>query len=144
MNKSPELELAQQKIAELEERLKKVNAVEQGRLIPLPNGDLHRGLKLEDANKPNIDVAAVYTMEQANPLNRAMAQILLAAKGGHSLTCLWCGLQFDGQGAEKDVRTHLKTDHSSVVEGHDKVQSELLMLNLEEAKQRLAEATKKE
>ena len=140
---SVELKIAQQKIAELENQLKAATRSESGKLTLLANGDLHRGLKMEDANMPNIDVAAVYTLEQANPLNRAVAQILLAAKGGHQLTCLWCGLQFDGQGAEKDVREHLKTHHKNIVEGYDKQNAEVLFANLEEAKLRLAEATGK-
>lgn len=139
--KSPELELAQQKIRELEEKLKSVIGATEGQLVLLPNKDLHRGLKMEDAKKPNIDVE-VLSPNSGNPLNVAMAKILTAAKGGHALTCLWCGLQWDGQGAEKDIREHLKKDHPSVVDGYDKVVPEILMANLEEAKARLADAEK--
>lgn len=136
---SAELELAQRKIVELEQRIKQIIGSEE-RLQVLPNGDLHRGIRLADANKPNIDTEVI-PETFGNPLNRAVAQILKAAKGGHALTCLWCGLQYDQQGAEKEIRQHLIKDHPSVVEGHDKVTSEVLMANLEEAKQRLAEVT---
>jgi hypothetical protein len=133
-----ELELANRKIAELETRLKALMEANE-QLMLLPNGDLHRGLKLEDANRPNIDVEVI-PETFGNPLNVKMAEILRAAKGGHALTCLWCGLQYNGHGAEKDMREHLKKDHASVVEGHDRIVPELLMANLEEAKARLAEA----
>lgn len=136
---SAELELANRKIHELELKIKSLMASEEP-LQLLPNGDLHRGIRLEDANKPNIDTEVIKD-EQANPLNRAMANILKAAKGGHALTCLWCGQQWDGLQAEKDIRQHLKDKHPSVVEGYDKIVPEVLMANLEEARQRLAEAT---
>lgn len=136
---SPELELAQRKIAELESRITAMQGSE-AKLNLLPNGDLHRGIKLENKAKPNIDVQVIPD-DMANPLNKAMAEILQAAKGGHALTCLHCGLQYDGHGSEKDMREHMKKDHASVVEGHDRIVPELLMANLEEAKQRLAEAT---
>lgn len=133
-----ELELAQRKIQELEEKLHAVMKSEQ-QVMLLPNGDLHRGVKLDMSAKSNIDVEVIPDT-MANPLNRAMSQILLAAKGGHALTCLWCGLQYDGHGSEKDMREHLKKDHPTVVEGFDKITSEVLFANLEEAKARLAEA----
>lgn len=135
---SAELELAQRKIHELELKLKSLMGADE-ELRVLPNGDLHRGIKLEDANKPNIDVEVI-PATFGNPLNRIMADVLKAAKGGHALTCLHCGLQWEGQGAEKEVREHYKKDHPSVVEGHDKIVPELLMANLEDAKARLAEA----
>lgn len=135
---SAELELAQRKINELELKLKTLMGKDE-ELRLLPNGDLHRGIKLEDANRPNIE-AEVLPSSFGNPLNRVIADVLQAAKGGHALTCLHCGLQWDGQGAEKEVREHYKKDHPSVVEGHDKIVPELLMANLEEAKARLAEA----
>jgi len=138
------LDLANKKIAELERRLQAaVAAADTGKLTLLPNGDLHRGLRMEDARNPNIDVTVI---EAANPLNRIMAEILLAAKGGHNLTCTRCGLQWNGQNAEKDIREHLKKDHASLVTGWDtqgKETAEILMANLEEAKSRLAEATSK-
>lgn len=142
--KSPELELAQQKIRDLEDKLKAVLGASEGQLVLLPNKDLHRGLKMEDARKPNIDAyTETIPADAGNPLNVAMAKILTAAQGGHALTCLWCGLQWQGQAAEKDIREHLKKEHSSVVEGYDKVVPEMLMANLEEAKQRLAAAESK-
>jgi len=137
---SAELELAQRKIHELESKIKNLMGAGD-ELQLLPNGDLHRGIRLENSAKPNID-AEVISENAGNPMNRAMAKILTAAKGGHALTCLWCGLQWDGQGAEKDVRDHLKKDHGSVVEGYDRIVPEVLMANLEEAKTRLAEAEK--
>ena len=133
---SDALELANRKIHELELKMKALmGANEELRL--LPNGDLHRGIRLEDANKPNVDVEVI---TYANPLNRVISDVLKAAKGGHALTCLHCGLQWEGQGAEKEVREHYKKDHPSVVQGHDEIAPELLMASLEEAKARLAEA----
>lgn len=134
---TPELELAQRRVAELEAQLKALRALSDEELHVLPNGDLHRGIqvKKEVANVDTISVPET----SGNPLNRAMARILEAAKGGHALTCLWCGIQWDGAGAEKDVREHLKKDHASVIEGHDKIASEILMANLVEAKARLGE-----
>lgn len=134
---SAELELANRKIHELELKLRSIMGKDE-ELKLLPNGDLHRGIKLEDARQPNIE-AEVIPKTFGNPLNRVMADVLAAAKGGHALTCLHCGLQWEGQGAEKEVREHYKKDHPSVVEGHDKIVPELLMANLEEAKARLAE-----
>ena len=131
-----QLELANRKIHDLELKIKALmGSNEELRL--LPNGDLHRGIKLEDANQPNIEAEVI---TYANPLNRVVSDVLKAAKGGHALTCLHCGLQWQGQGAEKEVREHYKKDHPSVVEGHDAIVPELLMANLEEAKARLKEA----
>lgn len=132
---SDAMELAQRKIYELEQQVRRLlNQDEQLQL--LPNGDLHRGIRLENFAQPNIE-AEVLPDSFGNPLNRAMAQILKAAKGGHALTCLWCGLQYDGMGSEKDIRDHLKKDHASIVEGYDKVVPEVLMANLAEAQDRL-------
>lgn len=136
---SAELELAQRKIHELELKLKTIMGKDE-QLQLLPNGDLHRGIRLENFAQPNIE-AEVLPASFGNPLNRVMADVLSAAKGGHSLTCLHCGLQWDGHGAEKEVREHYKKDHSSIIEGHDRIVPELLMANLEEAKARLAEVS---
>lgn len=134
-----ELELAKQKIKDLEDRLKAVqHNPDEGQLILLPNKDLHRGIQV-DHSKSNIDVD-VLPVEMGNPLNVAMAKILKAAQGGHALTCLWCGLQWQGQKSEDNIREHLKKDHPTVVEGHELRAAETLMANLEEAKQRLAKA----
>ncbi len=134
---SAELELANRKIHELELTLRALMGKDE-ELKLLPNGDLHRGIKLEDAKRPNIDVEVI-PAKFGNPLNRVIADVLTAAKGGHALTCLHCGLQWEGHGAEKEVRAHYVKDHPSIVEGHDKIVPELLMANLEEAKARLAE-----
>lgn len=125
-------------IAKLKQQLAAFQQIET-HLIPLPNGDLHRGFK---ANSPlaNIDVEVI-PESSANPLDRAVAKCLTAAKGGEPLTCLWCGLQYGSRGGEKDLREHLKKDHASIVSGYDAVVPEILMANLEEAKARLAEAT---
>jgi hypothetical protein len=145
---SAELELAKAKIKSLEERLKTYQKMEE-HLVPLPNGDLHRGFKHQLA-EANIDVdTEVIPETMGNPLDRAMAMVLKAAKDGHPLTCIWCGLQWgipgpQNLGAEQQIREHLKKDHPSVVEGHDKIVPELLMANLEEAKERLKVATQKE
>ena len=105
-------------------------------LIQLPNGDLHRGIHPELASAdPNVEILP---QEFAHPLNKAVSSILLAAKGSKVLTCLWCGLQFDSQFAEKDVREHLKDQHKNVVE--PSADAAVLMANLAEAQRKLAEA----
>lgn len=135
---SAELEIAQRKIYELELKLRAIMGKDE-QLQLLPNGDLHRGIKLENFAQPNIE-AEVLPASFGNPLNRILADVLKAAKGGHALTCLHCGIQYDGMNSEKDIRDHYKKDHPSVVEGHDKIVPELLMANLAEAQARLAEA----
>jgi hypothetical protein len=138
---SPELELAQRKIAELEQQIKTLLGAD-AKLILLPNGDLHRGLKLEDAKQPNIE-AEVIPARMQNPIDRAVAQIMLAAKDQPELTCLWCGLGFQTHSTDnyKDLREHLKKDHGSVFEASEKLTSEMLMANLAEAQERLKAAT---
>ena len=141
---SVELELANAKIKELTDRLKAYAKLEE-HLIPLPNGDLHRGVKSTSAALANIDTEVI-PESFGNPLDKAVAKCLLAAKSGHPLVCLWCGLDYgipgpQNVGGEKSLREHIVKDHPSIVEGHDKIVPELLMANLEEAKQRLAEAT---
>lgn len=141
MAKNPELELAERRIQELEQKLQALSAADS-KLHLLPNGDLHRGIRLDQSAAANIDVEVI-SEEFANPLNKAMAQVLKAAKGGHELTCLWCGLQFGGAGGESSLREHLKKDHPSVVSGWDaQATSQVLMANLEEATSRLAEKAK--
>ena len=56
-------------------------------LVPLPNGDLHRGFRKVAPVESNIDVEVIPD-SMGNPLDRAMAKVLAAAKGGHDLTCL--------------------------------------------------------
>lgn len=105
-------------------------------LVPLPNGDLHRGFRrAPGAPDANIDVD-VLPDTMGNPLDRAMAKVLQAAKGGHQLTCLWCGLQW-GANSEKTIREHLKDSHPSVVDGWEKMENQILMANLAEAQARL-------
>ena len=77
-------------------------------LIQLPNKDLWRGHVRNPKVAPETDVVAE---EEQNPLNRAMANVLKASKGASTLTCLWCGMQFD----EKGMREHLKERHQSVL-----------------------------
>jgi len=140
---SVELELANAKIRELQDRLAAFAKMEE-HLVPLPNGDLHRGFKNLTKAGANIDADTVVIPDSfGNPLDRAMSKILTAAKDGYPLTCIWCGLQWgipgpENLGAEKLIREHLKKDHPSIVEGHDKIVAETLMANLEEAKARLA------
>lgn len=131
---STELELAQARIKQLEGQVSVLTRQEE-HLVPLPNGDLHRGFKSKFADA-NIDVEVI-PETAGNPLDRAMAKCLKAAKGGHALTCLWCGLQYDTHNSEKDLREHLKKDHPTVVDGYDKVVPEILMANLTEAQERL-------
>jgi hypothetical protein len=132
-----ELELANAKIAELQARLGVYQRQEET-LIPLPNGDLHRGFRKFSRGDSNIDVEKI-PESFGNPLDRAMAKILAHKRIDQShLECVWCGLQFSGMGSEKDIREHLKQDHPSVVEGYDKIVPEVLMANLAEANAELA------
>lgn len=129
-----ELEKANQRIKELEAQMMKVAPVDPV-VIVLANGDLHRGMGHQFKSQDNVENIPI---EHQHPMNKAMAQILQAAKGNRTLTCLWCGLQEDGALAEKSMREHLKTNHPSVVT--QTADAEVLMLNLAEAQRRLAEA----
>lgn len=137
IDQNAEIELLKAKLQEKDDLIRGLMRTET-HLIPLPNGDLHRGLK----NRPvdaNIDVEVIPD-NMGNPLDRAMAKILAAAKGGHELTCLWCGLQYSN-GQESQIREHLKESHPSVVDGWKNMESQVLMANLAEAQARL-EASK--
>lgn len=135
---NPEVELLKRKLAEKEALIASFMQTET-HLVPLPNGDLHRGFRNGHGKaQANIEVDVIPD-DMGNPLDRAMAKILNAAKGGHQLTCLWCGIQF-GANSEKDIREHLRTSHPSVVEGWEKQENAILMQNLQEAQARLAAA----
>lgn len=134
-SKNSEVELLRQKLAEKDALIASFMKTET-HLVPLPNGDLHRGFRQISPVLSNIDVEIIPDT-MGNPLDRAMAKILSAAKGGHELTCLWCGLQFN-QGGEKGIREHLKDSHPSVVDGWEKQENMVLMANLAEAQARLA------
>lgn len=132
-----ELELAQSRITALQERLA-VYQKQEEHLIPLPNGDLHRGFKRWASPEDNIDVEKIPDTV-GNPLDRAMAKILAHRTiNQNHLECIWCGLQFSVMGSEKDIREHLKNDHPSVIEGYDKIVPEVLMANLAEAHEALS------
>jgi hypothetical protein len=134
-NQNAELELLKQKLAEKDALIAQFMRTED-HLVPLPNGDLHRGMKNHLHAQSNIDVEVIPD-SAGNPLDRAMAKILKAAAGGNQLTCMWCGLQWPQTDA-KGVREHLKHDHPTVVTGWESMQAEVLMQNLEEANARLA------
>lgn len=136
LNKDAEIELLKQKLAEKDEQIKGFLKTED-HLVPLPNGDLHRGMR-NRKNVTNIDVEVI-PESMGNPLDRAMAKILKAANGGHQLTCLWCGIQFSAN-SEKDIREHLRTSHPSVVEGWEVQEKSVLSLALAEANARLESA----
>lgn len=129
-----EVELLKQRLREKDDLIASFMKTET-HLVPLPNGDLHRGFRQISPVLSNIDVDVIPD-SMGNPLDRAMAKVLSAAKGGHELTCLWCGLQFS-QGGEKNIRDHLKDSHPSVVEGWEKQENQILMANLAEAQARL-------
>ena len=132
MEQNSEVALLQSKIREQAERLEIYQRQEE-HLIPLPNGDLHRGFKRFSNSPDNIDVEKIPD-SVGNPLDRAMAKILGHKKiDQNHLECIWCGLQFSTMGSEKDIREHLKNDHPSVVEGYDKIMPEVLMANLSDA-----------
>jgi len=84
---------------------------EAPRLYQLPNGDLHRGM----ADFSHLSNVEVEQLESTDPMNRAMAAVLAAAKGSRALPCLWCGQTFDGALPEKNIREHLEKNHPSVV-----------------------------
>lgn len=137
IDRDAELELLKQKLADKDALIASFMKTED-HLVPLPNGDLHRGMR-NRKNVTNIDVEVI-PESMGNPLDRAMAKILTAAKGGNAVTCLWCGLQW-GSNSEKDVREHLKQSHPSVVSGWENMESQILMQNLQEANDRLAAST---
>lgn len=82
------------------------------KLNQLPNRDLWRGHTREPRK---VDVV----QEDLDPMNRAMALIVSAAKGAKLLTCIWCGQQ----GNDAWIRGHLRAQHKSVVEPQDKMQA---------------------
>lgn len=135
IDQNAELELLKQKLAEKDELIRGFMRTED-HLVPLPNGDLHRGMRNRNAINSNIDVDVIPDA-MGNPLDRAMAKILKAANGGHMLTCVWCGIQF-GNSDEKGVREHLKSSHPSVVEGWEAQDKSVLMASLADANARLA------
>lgn len=137
IDRDAEIELLKQKLAAKDEMIASFMMTED-HLVPLPNGDLHRGMR-NRKNVTNIDVEVI-PESMGNPLDRAMSKILTAAKGGNTLTCLWCGLQF-GANSEKDIREHLKESHPSVVTGWKDMESQILMQNLQEANERLEAAS---
>lgn len=139
MSVNNEIELLKQKLAEKDALIQGFLRTEE-HLVPLPNGDLHRGFKNAHAGS-NIDVEVI-PESAANPLDRAMSKILKAAAGGHELTCIWCGLQWS-QTQAAEVREHLKADHPSVISGWQDQNAAILMANLEEAKARLEEVETK-
>ena len=136
IDRDAEFELMKQKLADKDAQLAAFSRLED-HLVPLPNGDLHRGMR-NHKHVNNIDVDVI-PESMGNPLDRAMAKILKAANGGHQLTCLWCGIQF-GANSEKDIREHLKKDHASVVEGWKDQESAVLTMALAEANARLEAA----
>lgn len=75
-------------------------------LIQLPNKDLWRGYV--DAPAASLDTEVIL-QEQMDPVNKAMANILLSSKGASTLTCVWCGQQ----GQEKWMRAHIKELHKA-------------------------------
>ena len=133
IDRDAEIELLKQKLAQKDEQIASFMKTED-HLVPLPNGDLHRGMR-NRKNVTNIDVEVV-PESMGNPLDRAMAKILKAANGGHQLTCLWCGIQFSAN-SEKDIREHLRTSHPTVVEGWEVQEKNVLMHSLAEANARL-------
>jgi hypothetical protein len=81
-------------------------------LVLLPNRDLWRGYSREVPELPNVEATSLPRPFQK--LDEAVESILQNAKGGHQLTCVWCGTQFPVQ-AVKQLREHLKDQHPSQV-----------------------------
>jgi len=133
---TPEVEFANRKIEALEQRINELMRKED-QLTVLPNKDLWRGNKVgtPGGNIPSPDAEHITT---ADPLNAAMANILKAAAGNKTLTCVWCGQQWDGANNEKAIREHLLTSHASVVK--PMTDAAVLMHELGEAKEQLAKA----
>lgn len=75
-------------------------------LTILPNGDLYRAGVNRPERPDNMRA------EGPSKIDSAMANILKAAKGSNTLTCIWCGQQFTG---EKATREHLGEFHKMVM-----------------------------
>jgi len=118
---SAEVDYRDALIEELKQRLN-VYQQQEAHLIPLPNGDLHRGFRKVDQRPDNIDpFSAVIPASEGNPLDRALAKCMANKRlDQKDLTCLWCGLSYPEMGGEAALREHLKKDHPMVVEGWDK------------------------
>lgn len=105
-------------------------------LTSLPNGDLWRGYR-DTLSEVAMSETEIVSLENQDPVNKAMAAILLTSKGAHELTCNWCGSQSN----EKNMREHLKVNHASAI-GLDKASdAQVLFTQLTEAKAALTEAT---
>lgn len=101
--KKTQRELAlEAEVAELKARL----AALPEPLTILPNGDLYRAGPNRPERPDNMRA------EGPSKIDSAMANILKAAKGSNTLTCVWCGQQFTG---EKATREHLGEFHKMAV-----------------------------
>lgn len=108
-------------------------------LTQLPNGDLWRGYQ-DKLSETALTETQVVSLESQDPVNKAMAAIVITSKGARELTCNWCGSQSD----EKNMRAHIKINHASAI-GLDKPSdAQVLFTQLTEAKAALTEATKVE
>jgi len=121
-------------IEELKKRLEVYQQQEQ-HLIPLPNGDLHRGFKKFSDRPDNIDGETIKIPDSVgNPLDRALAKCMANKRlDQKDISCLWCGLSFPEMGGETGLRDHLKKDHPLVVDGWDKQDANLLMAAMSDA-----------
>lgn len=105
--------------------------------MQLPNGDLWRGYR-DTLSEVAMSETEIVSLESQDPVNKAMASILKAAKGAKELSCLWCGHQAD----ERATRAHIKTNHAISI-GLDKPSdAQVLVAQLAETKAALTEATK--
>jgi len=131
---SAEVDYRDALIEELQKRLSTYQQ-QEAHLIPLPNGDLHRGFRNVATRPDNIEAPIVIPDSAGNPLDRALAKCLANKRlDQKDLTCLWCGLSFPEMGGEASLREHLKKDHPMVVDGWDKqADASLVMAALADA-----------
>lgn len=75
-------------------------------LTQLSNGDLWRGVPAAEVELRPDNVTA----PDAGTADDAMEQIVRSAKGSHTLSCLWCGVQY-GRQQYNEMREHVEKDH---------------------------------
>lgn len=86
----------------------------QPTLTQLPNNDLWRGVRIDTQRADNLDNAENAPATGDGPIDRALAAIKASSKDSHTLSCLWCGVQFARSDSTK-LAEHLATQHRAAL-----------------------------
>lgn len=92
-------------------------------LTQLPNGDLWRGVPPADAEEPESNVEA----PTKGSIDDVMEQVVKSARGQKTLSCLWCGQQYNRQdyALMRDHITHLHAKATAPADDKDKLMAAL-------------------